>query len=489
LATEPQRIAVVAALGKQRSCSVSKLLADPSPRVVLESARVIWDVPLPRAYANLAMLADEPRATSEPLLRRAIAAALADGAPASLEAVVRCGLRADLTPAIREFAWAAVRQWAQPSPRDPVHGQWRPVEPRPAGRVVAVLRQLWPVISDTAAVDRTGVVVAAELGLPEALAALVEIVDSNESPPALRARAVEALATAQETDALHAIESALGSSSVDLRLAGRRLLVRRFPERAVEALRAALESSTIPEQQEALAMLGRSDAPEAREAIGAWMTRVEQGACPPELVLDVLETAAAADDAELVARQAEYRQQQAAAGPAAEFAMCLEGGDAARGLEVYSTNAALSCKRCHALKPDVTMVGPSLSDIGAKRTRAEILESIVQPNAKITEGFQTTSLLLETGLAVAGILRREDDQHAVLVDPEGKEVVVEVASIEERSQGLSAMPDGLMQHMTPRDLRNLVAFLSMQKTAAAASSGPALVPAGYGDGAADGPPK
>ena len=71
------------------------------------------------------------------------------------------------------------------------------------------------------------------------------------------------------------------------------------------------------------------------------------------------------------------------------------------------------------------------------------------PNAKITEGFQTTTMLLDTGQSVSGVLRREDGEHAVLVDAEGKEVVVELAAVEERSQGLSAMPEDLAKQMTP----------------------------------------
>lgn len=481
--SEAERIAVVAALGRLRTCAVSQLLKDPSPRVVLEAARVIWDVPIPRAYGDLAQLVDDPRATSESLLRRALAASLADGSPERLAAVVHCGLRADVSPVVRELAWAAVSHWAQPSPRDPVHGQWRPVEERPKGRVLEELRTLWPTIADESAIDRTGVVVAAELGLGEAFGSLMEIIESESYPAPLRARAVEALSGADEAVVMHAIEAALDSPKTDVRLAGRRLFVRRFPDRAIEALRSAADSATIPERQEALQMLGRLDAPAAREAIEGWMSRVESGDCPPELVLEVLEAAAASREPALIAQQVDYKKQQAAAGPTTEFSMCLEGGDPVRGAEVFATNAALACKRCHSLKPDIVMVGPSLSDVGARRTRSEILESIVRPNQKIVEGFQTTSFLLDTGLAVSGLLRREDAAHAVLVDAENKELVVDLSTVEERSQGLSAMPDGLIQHMTLRELRNLVAYLATLKTPSKGDGTEAAAASDHGDAA------
>jgi quinoprotein glucose dehydrogenase len=75
-------------------------------------------------------------------------------------------------------------------------------------------------------------------------------------------------------------------------------------------------------------------------------------------------------------------------------------------------------------------------------------------------------LQLDTGKAVSGILRSEDKQRAVLVDAEGKEIVVSVAEIEERFEGLSAMPEDLVKQMTSRELRDLVEWLSRQRDVA-----------------------
>jgi quinoprotein glucose dehydrogenase len=458
-AGDSARLAIVVALGRLQSPLIAEFLGDENERVALEAAREIWDNPIEAAYEKLSTLVDG-RYTSEPLLRRSLAACLAGGAPAQLEAVVRCGLRDDVSPTIRELAWAAVSQWANPSPRDPVHGQWRPAPRRPEAQTVEVLRAMWPQIAAAASRDGTGIVVAAELGMPEAISLLSSIIESDASPAALRARAIASLEKADDDVVLSAVEAALASSTVEVRNAARRLLSRRFPERAIEALRAAADSATTAERQEAIQILATLALPAARETLAAWMSRVEDGSCPADLALDVLDAAAASSDSALVDRQDKFRQQQAAGGPLARFGMCVDGGDEVRGKLVYDANAAVACKRCHATKPGVVLVGPSLADVGAKRTRAELLESLVAPNAKIVEGFQTTSLMLDTGLAVAGIVRRENDTHVVLVDPEGKEQVVERVAIEERSQGLSAMPEDLVTHLTPREVRDLVAFLA-----------------------------
>jgi hypothetical protein len=54
----------------------------------------------------------------------------------------------------------------------------------------------------------------------------------------------------------------------------------------------------------------------------------------------------------------------------------------------------------------------------------------------------------------------------VLLNADGKEVEVDLAAVEDRVQGLSAMPEDLMKFMTPRDLRDVVEFLSSQRTGA-----------------------
>jgi quinoprotein glucose dehydrogenase len=162
----------------------------------------------------------------------------------------------------------------------------------------------------------------------------------------------------------------------------------------------------------------------------------------------------------MIERQQAYRERLTNAPPLAQYAACLEGGNAANGRRVFEEHAALACRRCHSRTSGDQFVGPNLADAGLRLSRAELLESIVAPNAKIAEGFQTTTLALETGRVVSGILRREDNDHAVLVNPEGKEVVVRLAEVEDRSQGLSAMPEGLSRQMTAGELRDLVEYLS-----------------------------
>jgi cytochrome c553 len=52
----------------------------------------------------------------------------------------------------------------------------------------------------------------------------------------------------------------------------------------------------------------------------------------------------------------------------------------------------------------------------------------------------------------------------VLVDPENKEIDVDLAEVENRSEGLSAMPQDIAKQLSPRDLRDLVEYLTTLRT-------------------------
>ena len=59
-------------------------------------------------------------------------------------------------------------------------------------------------------------------------------------------------------------------------------------------------------------------------------------------------------------------------------------GNAENGKAVFNGDGG--CSGCHSVQPGQVMVGPSLAGIGTESAEA-LHESIVEPDAKITEGF------------------------------------------------------------------------------------------------------
>jgi quinoprotein glucose dehydrogenase len=383
--------------------------------------------------------------------------------PAHLASVIEFGLRHDLASHIREHVWQLVSLWAEPSPRDPVHGLWRALEPRPREEVAATVRSALPQIIAAGPAGALGLLAAAELGVSEAQEPLQRVAMGEEYAPDVRARALAALSKADDSVVRSAVTAGLSSTDPSIRSAARHLMFQRFPDQAVPELMNAVESGVTRERQTAITMLSQLRAPAAQLAVREWLERLESGASPPELQLEILDAALQSKDPGLIERAKRFQEQLAGKEALEQFGGSLYGGDAEQGGRIFHENTALACRRCHSVMPGKKLVGPNLADVGKRLPRQELLESIVKPNEKIAEGFQTTVLQLDTGKVVSGILRSENETSAVLVDPDGKEIAVDAATIEDRFEGLSAMPEGLEKQMTPRDLRDLVEFLSQQR--------------------------
>ena len=110
-------------------------------------------------------------------------------------------------------------------------------------------------------------------------------------------------------------------------------------------------------------------------------------------------------------------------------------------------------------------MGPELNGIGKKYDRRTLLESIVTPNAKIADGFQSVVLALKDGTVVAGVLRKETPEEVTVILADTKIVVVPTKEIEERAKGISAMPGDLVQKLSKSEIRDVIEYLSTLKDA------------------------
>jgi putative membrane-bound dehydrogenase-like protein len=218
---------------------------------------------------------------------------------------------------------------------------------------------------------------------------------------------------------------------------------------------AALSSDGLPLVQAALAALAKLPGAKADEAIRGALATLEAQQLPTELALDVQE---AARTRGLAAQRATI--------PAA-LPELLVGGNAERGRQVFFHNQTVQCLRCHKVGSDGGIVGPDLTGIGKRQTRDYLLESILQPNAKIAAGFENVVLTLNDGSTVAGALKAEGDAElsVEITGDDGTPGLTQVAKsrIRQRERGPSAMPEGLGDQLTPFELRDLVEYLATLK--------------------------
>lgn len=135
-------------------------------------------------------------------------------------------------------------------------------------------------------------------------------------------------------------------------------------------------------------------------------------------------------------------------------------GNASRGETVYRRND-LNCIKCHAIGGSGGIVGPDLISLGASSPIDYIIESLVNPNAKIKEGYHTTTILTDDGRLFSGKLISQSNAQLTLRDAENKELVFSDEEVEEQKiSNQSLMPTDAVATLDRIDFLDLVSFLS-----------------------------
>ncbi len=86
----------------------------------------------------------------------------------------------------------------------------------------------------------------------------------------------------------------------------------------------------------------------------------------------------------------------------------------------------------------------------------------MNPQAAITPGFGMMSVKTKAGVTVSGALKEETAEALTILLPDKSETIVNITDIESRTEALSVMPP-MGAILNPRELRDLVEFLSQQK--------------------------
>ena len=135
-------------------------------------------------------------------------------------------------------------------------------------------------------------------------------------------------------------------------------------------------------------------------------------------------------------------------------------GDPHRGEQIYRREA-MNCLKCHSIGGAGGRVGPDMLSLGASAPLDYIVESLINPSAKIKESYETTLVLLDDGQVLSGMVVGEVGDHFLLRD--ANNVVKKVAndSVDQKvTQPVSLMPPGLTDPLTDAEFVDLVRFLS-----------------------------
>jgi len=134
-------------------------------------------------------------------------------------------------------------------------------------------------------------------------------------------------------------------------------------------------------------------------------------------------------------------------------------GNAVNGEKIYR-QPQLGCVLCHSIGGAGGKVGPDMTSLGASTPVVDyIVESVLLPNKRVKEGYNSVQITTKDGEDVSGNLIREDNEQVILRDVTAKEVSVPKRTIATRKMGGSLMPAGLIDYITPQERLDLYAFL------------------------------
>ncbi|HYH66982.1 MAG TPA: HEAT repeat domain-containing protein, partial [Urbifossiella sp.] len=450
-------------LGDKR---VSKLLTDADPLVRAEAARAVHDLPIESEFSALAAVLPNLSAGTddESIARRAISANFRLGGAEHAARVLAAAQNPSLSPGVRQEAVFALRDWPNPPPRDRVTGFWNPLPKRDWTTVRGVVGPQFEKLLGSASgpllTDVVGLI--GPLGLEVSEPTLAGwVADAGKGVP-VRVAALRVLADRRAKALPESVSVALKDAAPLLRAEARDVLAATDPAKGVASLTAVLaEAKAAPaEQQRALATLGKLKAP----ALDAWAEKLTAKAVPAELQLDVIEALKAAPSPARDKARTGFEAALPGGAAHSKFAVSLVGGDAERGREVFVGHAAAQCLRCHVVAGSGGNAGPDLSKVASQpgKDRAYLMESLLNPSAKIAPGFGAVTLTLADGRIVSGVLAEENAKAVVLVHGDGRRESIAVEDIERRTQPTSAMP-AVDRALTPREVRDLVEYLSTLK--------------------------
>ena len=157
-------------------------------------------------------------------------------------------------------------------------------------------------------------------------------------------------------------------------------------------------------------------------------------------------------------RYPDYRptslSEQAAALLKSLEAVPWDSGDAERGRVLFER---LGCAKCHGGRRSL---GPDLTGVSKRFSRADLFASIVDPNRDISNRYQTTSIETEAGQVLTGLIVYESVDGLLLRDAEHRTYRVEASEIAGRHQQRnSLMPEGLLRNTGAQDLADLNSYL------------------------------
>lgn len=151
----------------------------------------------------------------------------------------------------------------------------------------------------------------------------------------------------------------------------------------------------------------------------------------------------------------------------------LSQSDPKRGEKLFLESTARGCVKCHQMNGMGNAFAPDLSEINKRADIDFIIQSILEPDRDITEGFNQVALSMKDGNVYSGILLEQTGRHYTLALLSGDKLNIPISEVRNKETlKSSGMPSFLASLFTAQEVADIASFLMSQaKSSQKAESG------------------
>jgi putative heme-binding domain-containing protein len=122
------------------------------------------------------------------------------------------------------------------------------------------------------------------------------------------------------------------------------------------------------------------------------------------------------------------------------------------------------CANCHKVRDTGFLFGPDLTNVSARLSRHELIESIIEPSKKVDPKFVTTTVVTTAGKTEIGFVAQKNATSLTLLTAEGKQKTIALVDVDDMFEtNQSSMPENLASTLAPDEFLDVVEYLTTLK--------------------------
>ncbi len=465
------RHAALLALRRLGSPEVTNFLGDTDLIIANDAIRAIHDTQIEAARPIIAALLDDPslgsaqRPVTRMILRRLIHSAFRIGNEQNLTRLIKAAANSTFPIEERKEAMRLLAMWVNPHVVDQSLGKHAPLSPRDPKLLKTVLsKNIGLLLAGGPEIFGDTMKLALQNDIKhEGLdsGSLTRVIRDEKTDAQTRSSALDLFLKGDPEDADAILTEAAASKNDTLANAALTLASKRNPAATVAALQGALKSDSSSRRQSAWKIVAGLPAEHAVPLLRDGLTNLKDGKGDRASNLDLLIAAQSREEPAIKSALASYEKSLNQDDPLAKWQPSLAGGNAERGFKIYQSHGAAQCMRCHRSESGHSEggeAGPNLMGVALRHDADGLLESLILPHAKITDGFGVANLKFHDGSSKAGLIVGQSEDHLDLKEGESKIWRIKRSDLAEEPKPMSGMP-AMGAILTPFETRDLLAWL------------------------------